>query len=298
MTTMPISECPDSVSIIIPAYNEEAAIGGVIEELQEFISGHPEITWEIIVVDDGSTDRTVSEVQKFEAVTLLKHPVNRGYGASLKTGIRAASGSYVLLMDADGQHISSEIPKLLEGSRDFDMVIGERPAGASPMSRRPGKFVLALLVRLLIGGKIPDINSGQRLIHRKTILKYIHVCSNKFSFSTSSTMALMSEGHFVRFVKVDVRARMTGVSQVGVSTALRMMLMIFRIVMVFHPLRIFLPIGSVFFILGMASMVNDIRFDNISDLSLMLVLLTSVTLLLGLVSDQIAHVRRELKSDT
>ena len=199
-------------------------------------------------------------------------------------------------MDADGQHIPSEMTNLLEGSANFDMVVGERPAASSPLKRRPGKYFLKIFVRALIWENIPDINSGQRLIKRKTILKYMHVCSNKFSFSTSTTVAFISEGHFVRFVKVNTRKRMTGSSQVRTSTALRMLLQIFRVVIVFHPLRFFIPISSIFFLFGIVSMGNDIITENVSDLTLMFALLTSVTLLLGLVSDQIAHVRRELQS--
>ena len=291
-----IKDFPDSISIIIPVYNEGGSIAEVLEEVLKFISEYKEISWELIVVDDGSTDNTASILRQFESIKFLQHPYNCGYGASLKTGIRSAKGSYVLSMDADGQHIADEISKIIDGSKKYDMVVGERSSASSPLRRRPGKYLLKIIARSMIWENIPDINSGQRLIKRETILKYMHVCSNKFSFSTSTSIALISEGHFVKFVKVDTRRRRSGYSQVKAVTAFRMLLQIFRVIMVFHPLRFFLPISSLFCLLSISSLINDIITENVSDLTLMLVLLTSVTMLLGLISDQIAHVRRELQS--
>lgn len=289
---------PHSVSIIVPAYNEERSIGPVCDGLVAFVATMPAIDWEIIVVNDCSTDSTGSAARQVSGVRVIDHPQNRGYGASLKTGIAAAKGQYVLTFDADGQHLASEIPLLLDGAAEYDMTVGARPPSSSPLIRRPGKVLLTALTQLMVGSDIPDVNSGMRLIRRATILPYMTLCSNRFSFSLSSTMALMSESHFVRFLPIETRARMDHVSQVRMSAGLRALLMVFRISMVFHPLRIFIPLTIMLGTSWLASMVYDLTTDNISDLSLLLLTLASNSLIVGFLADQISHVRRELKHAT
>lgn len=290
-----MSDAPSSISIIIPAFNEAPNIAEVLSELRLQLDALPGIAWEIIVVDDASIDNTAEKAGSVTGVVVLRHPQNRGYGAALKTGIRRARGEYVLTFDADGQHIPAEIPKLLDGAGAYDLTVGARDPAAGPMVRRPGKAMLALLMRLLMGSGIADINCGLRLMRRATILRYLHLCSNRFSFSMTSTIALLSEGHFIRFTPVACRPRAGAASQVDILTGLNAAMTILRAVMVFHPLRVFGPIGLGLGALFAVSLGYDLSVNNdITDLSLLLMTFSLVTLSAGLLADQIAHVRREL----
>jgi hypothetical protein len=284
------------VSIIIPAYNEEGTILGVIEEVRACIAAHQDVDWEIIVIDDHSTDRTADVVGAISGVTLLRHPQNRGYGAALKSGIRVAKSDHILTMDADGQHEASEISKFLVDGDLFDMTIGIRPKASSPSSRLLGKKVLSTLVHLFLWQNVPDINSGMRLIRRSVILRYFNVVSNRFSFSMSSTMALTSEGHFVRWIAIECRPRQGQQSQVTIASGLSSLLTIFRVIAIFHPLRVFLPlVGFLGLLLG-ASLGWDLYTSNVSKLTLLLTQLTLTFGILGLISEQLAHIRRELRA--
>lgn len=287
---------PASVSIVIPAYNEVETINSVLDNVLSRIRSIPEIAWEIIVVDDGSTDRTAEVVAGKKDVKLVRHPLNRGYGMSLKTGITHAEGEYVLTMDSDGQHIDSEIPKLLNGAEEFDLTVGSRSATTSPAVRLPGKILLAILMQVLLWERIPDINSGMRTMRRKTIMKYFNVISNRFSFTMSSTIALMSEGHFIRFVPIESKPRdRAGRSQVGLFSGFSAILTIIRVILIFHPLRLFLPLSLIFGCMWFISLVYDLMNDNISDLSQMLLLLSLTSAFFGFLSEQLAHIRRELR---
>jgi glycosyltransferase involved in cell wall biosynthesis len=293
-----VKDQPSSISVVIPLYNESKSIVGVLGDLAAFIDSRPDIAWEVIVVDDGSTDGSGAAAAAAlpKQGRLISHPENRGYGAALKSGIRAASSEFVLTMDADGQHVAGEIAKLLPGATAFDMTIGERAASATPLFRRPGKAVINALVRLLVWESIADTNSGFRLIKRRVIYPYLHLCSNRFSFSLSSTMAFKSEGHFIRHVPVDVRPRGNSGSNVTVWSGLSVLLLVVRVMMVFHPLRIFGPFIAVFFITTAIVFVWDVTDMNITDATLALLTITLVTAATGFIADQIAHLRRELSS--
>ena len=169
----------EEVSIIIPAYNEKEGIARVIESLRS-LNGH---LWEIIVVDDGSTDGTPEMVKQFEDVILIQHPLNRGYGAAIKTGIRHAKYNTLVISDADGTYPVNDIPKLIAQLPKSDMVVGARHIYGSniPLSRRPAKWMLNKLANYLTGIKIPDLNSGLRVMKKDIVLKYFHLLPDGFS---------------------------------------------------------------------------------------------------------------------
>jgi len=288
---------PESVSIVIPCYNEEENIGTVLAELKQKIDQIAEVRWETIVVDDGSSDATAQKVEKTPWVILLRHPHNRGYGASLKTGIRAAQGEYILALDADGQHNPEDIPRLLADIDGYDMSAGSRMASSGvPRIRRPGKWFLARMMNYLSRTKIPDVNCGFRAIKRQVILRYLHLCSDRFSFSMSSTLALLSEGHFTRFIEINFRNRQGAESQVRIFTAFDAILTLLRLTIVFHPFRVFMPIAFTIGILGLGFLTYDIIHFNITDTTVLLLISSLFVLLFGLISDQIARIRRELNA--
>ncbi|MCX7591621.1 MAG: glycosyltransferase family 2 protein [Kiritimatiellae bacterium] len=289
----------EPVSIVLPCYNEQDSIVGVISELSSTLNTAG-VRAEIIVVDDGSTDGTAEKLAQCAfPIRLLRHKVNRGYGASVKDGIRAASHPYVILMDSDGQHPPKNLLLLLEEADGYDMVVGARTSQGSHHWRMPGKFLLKTLCQLLTGTRIPDINSGFRLVKRAEALKYLHLCSDEFSFSTSITLAFLSDKLAVKFVPVEIRPRKAGSSQVRLATGLSTFMLILRIIGTFNPLPIFMPPTVLIFLAGFAIAMNDMILQpeghpNISDSALLCLLTSLILFCFGLIADQLALLRREL----
>ena len=281
------------VTIVIPAHNEEGAIGDVLTRLRSDLP--PGVT-EIIVVDDGSSDRT-AEIAEACGVRVLRHPSNRGYGASLKTGIRAATTEYVLTMDADGQHRIEDVVKLCQVVADGhppDCVIGHRVQLLhSPLWRMPGKWFLTRMARVLTQRKIPDLNSGLRIVRRDVLLKYIHLCPSGFSFSTTITVALLSRNYAVQFVPIQVERRV-GKSLVNVKAGFQTIMLVLRLASLFNPLRIFLPISLFAMLTGVVWTVPYVIQGEGITVAAMLSFLTGVILFgLGLICDQVAALRLE-----
>lgn len=280
-----------SIAIVIPAHNEASAIGAVLEEL---LARKPAGVTEVLVVDDGSTDGTGEVVEKL-GVRVIRHKANRGYGASLKTGIRAATARYVLTMDADGQHRLEDVERLcamVAAGGVEECVIGHRTALVhSPLWRMPGKWFLRRLAQFLVQRQIPDLNSGLRLIRRDIARQYLSICPQGFSFSTTITMALMSRGYDVEFVPIEVKPRV-GKSTVSVRTGLSTILLVIRLATLFNPLRIFLPASFLCFLAGIAWGARYVVNGQGVTVASMLAILTGVLLFaLGLICDQVAQLR-------
>lgn len=281
------------VAIVIPAHNEEKAIGAVLTRFSQL--GHPAVA-EVVVVDDGSSDRT-GEVAEQHGARVVRHPRNRGYGAALKSGIRAVTTEYVLTMDADGQHRFEDVIKLcdaIESGHPPDAVIGNRTQLLhSPLWRMPGKWVLKLLARILTQRKIPDLNCGLRLVRREVLLRYLHLCPSGFSFSTTITIALLARGYGVDFVPIEVERRV-GKSLVSVGTGFQTLLLVLRLATLFNPLRVFLPLALAFIAFGTAwTIPYVIEGEGVTVASLLAVVTGVVLFGLGLICDQVAQLRLE-----
>lgn len=278
------------LTVVIPAFNEEQSIGQVLKDINSVCS---EIVQEIIVVDDGSTDDT-ARVAKNAGARLLRHEENIGYGAALKTGIRSAQTEFVLTMDSDGQHRAEDILQLWEFAEANDMVVGQRTGlKHSPLWRMPGKCFLGLMANYLIRKKIPDLNSGLRVIKRDIALKYLHLCPSGFSFSTTFTMALLSRTYRVKYVPIKVVSR-SGKSAVSVSTGLDTIILILRIASLFNPLRIFIPLSLLIFTAGLSYGFYYLHEGyGISGAPLFLLISSILVFAVGLLSDQISQLRLE-----
>jgi len=279
------------ISVIIPAYNEEAGIESTLDELLASVSGK---IWEIIVVNDGSTDSTREKLAGFDSITVINHPYNKGYGAAIKTGIRNASGDIIVLFDADGQHNPTDIPGLLEKLPEYDMVIGERTKDSKQdWMRKPGKFVLKLVANMLTEQKITDLNSGLRAIKKDIIIDMLDLFPNSFSFSTTSTIAFFKIGYNVCYVPITARGR------VGKSTVRQMkhgpqvLLLILRLITLFSPLRIFINVAAMLFIIGFAYQIEEIirRGWHIVNGALLLIIASVLVFLFGLIADQLSNLR-------
>lgn len=279
-------------SIIVPAFREEAAIRDVVTTVLQAAHG---ITrhFELIVVDDGSDDRT-AELAANAGARVVSHPYNKGYGAALKSGIRAAKGHTVVFMDADGQHRVDDLGPILSARLRYDMVVGaRRGTSGSPLWRKPGKRVLAWVVDQLVGRKVPDFNSGFRAIDRRLALRILPLMPDGFSFSTTSTIACYRGGFNVGYVPIEVMARQSGVSSVSAKDGFRTLLLIVRLVTIFAPLRVFLPVSVATFVVGMAFISNSYATAGQASIKGILMVLASLNFFLfGILVDQVSALRR------
>ena len=276
------------VSVVMPAFNEEHGIGPQIERLRGVMQGCGR-EFEIVVVDDGSTDGTAAEARKHD-VRLVQQGRNRGYGASLKAGIAVATHDWIVIIDADGTYPAESIPALLEHGETNDMVVGARVGDDVniPWQRRPAKWILARLASYLAEQEIPDMNSGLRLMKRPLVEKFEHLLPSGFSFTTTITLALLCNDYLVKYIPISY-AKRVGSSKIRAGHAYQFLLLILRTVMYFNPLRIFLPLGAVFFTYGVAKLVYDIFKENVSESAILGILSAFMLWAIGLLGDQISR---------
>lgn len=283
-----------AVSIVIPAYNEEEAIGSVIAQIISVME-KADITSEIIVVDDGSTDET-SHIAKGLGAEVIRRPYNMGYGAALKAGIQAAHGDIVITMDSDSQHNAEDIPKLLQYTGEYDMVVGARTkASHTSWTRKPGKMILGWVANYLARMKIPDVNCGFRAMKKDLVMRFLHILPNGFSFSTTITLAVMKEGYSVKYVPITTFER-EGKSHVHpIRDGMGTVLLIVRTTVLFDPLRVFLPASAALFVLGVAYLSYALlcRGFNIPDGVVLLISSSIIIFFFGILSDQVSAIRRE-----
>ncbi len=279
------------VSIIIPAYNEAEVIGSVVEGIRAVAADDD---WEILVVDDGSTDETSKQASR-SGVRVVKHPYNKGNGAAVKTGLREASGEVVCLMDADGQHDPREIPKLLAALQTYDLVIGTREGRRSGgLLRWLGNLFYNRLASYLTNHPIYDLTSGFRAAWRDKMLEFLPLFPNGFSYPVTSTMAFIKAGYNVGFIPITVSKRV-GQSMIRVfRDGVKFVLIAMRIIMLFSPMRIFLPISALLFAGGASYAIYTIITEvHITNTTVLLCTMSVVTFLIGLVSEQISLMRFE-----
>ncbi|MGB8646562.1 MAG: glycosyltransferase family 2 protein [Anaerolineae bacterium] len=283
---------PTAVSIVIPAFNEAQGLPRVINGLNAW----RERGAEVIVIDDGSTDGT-GEAARQTGVRVIRHHSNKGYGASLKSGVRAAHGEVVVTMDADGQHNPADVERLLGSLCDSDMAVGMRGQGShTPSLRKPGKWVLAQVANYLAETKIPDLNSGFRAIRVETLKPFLHILPNGFSFSTTLTLALFKEGYNIAYVPITAAPR-AGTSTVNpLRDGLNTVLLIIRTIALFDPLKVFLPASVMLFLVGLGYWILDsvvLRRLNIPSGAVIVLVSAVIVFMFGILADQVSAIRRE-----
>ena len=280
-----LAKLPRSVSVVIPAYNEGEHVAAQVVAVRDVLerSGWP---FEIIVVDDGSTDRTAEEADSTGA-RVLRRPENRGYGAALKLGIRQASHGWILITDADGTYPAEAIPLLLAEGERSAMVVGARLGTfvKIPVIRRPAKWFLTRLASYLAGQRLPDLNSGLRLIRRSLVERYEPLLPDGFSFTTTITLAAACNGHPVHYVPVDYHARL-GQSKIRAHHAYDFTLLIIRTIIFFNPLKVFIPLGVILGLVGLAKLTYDIVIGNLSESAVLSLLGALIVWAVGLLADQ------------
>lgn len=286
------------LSVVVPVYNEAETVEHTLTRLKESLSAAG-IPHEVIAVDDGSTDKTPSVLQEPRDVRVLRHAENRGYGAALKTGIRAATGDLIGIIDADGTYPADQFPALaLELQEGVDMAVGVRSGSgaAFPLLRRPGKAIVGMLAAFLVGRRIPDLNSGMRVMRKPFVEQYFRFLPDGFSFTTTITLAALTNRLLVRWVPIAYAPRV-GRSSMTVGRGLfrefpNFLTLVIRMVTYFRPLRFFGSVSALFLFLGLANLARTLVAErNISDASILLIVVGIQIGLMGLIADLIVRSR-------
>ncbi|MDP2909511.1 MAG: glycosyltransferase family 2 protein [bacterium] len=288
------------ISAIVPVFNEDEsiimALSGLKQELLKLRGEKKVEDFEIIVINDASTDMTRGKLNGIANIKIIDHLYNKGYGASLKTGARNAQFDWLLFYDGDGQHKPEYIEELIKYVSENEMVVGSREGYRGSVLRQLGKKLLTWIANYLVEKKIPDINSGFRLVKKDIFLKFSGILPNSFSASTTITLAFYKDGYNIKFIPITINSRQKGKSTVKPKHAFTMSLLILRVIMLFNPLKIFMPMALILFVFSVILILLDIISQgHISNSTGTIFLTTVIVFVLGLLADQISNIRRETK---
>ena len=278
------------ISIIIPAHNESGTIGDIIKKIKIL---YPDS--EVIVINDGSTDNTVSAAKEAGAI-VYSHPYNIGNGAAVKSGIRIASGEIFVFMDADGQHQPEDIGKMLEYFPEYDMVVGARPKGEQvSLFRGFGNRMLNYLASYVAKFRVQDLTSGFRAVKAEIAYNLLYLLPNTYSYPTTITLGVLRSGRSLKYIPIDINKRKDGTSNISLfRDGIRFFMIITKICALYSPFRIFLPISFLIFIVGLSYYIYTYftsgRFTNMSAL---LFTTSILVFLMGIISEQISQMRFE-----
>jgi glycosyltransferase involved in cell wall biosynthesis len=277
-----------SLSVVIPAFNEEGAVRQTIEDVRREMDATG-VPYEIIVIDDGSEDRTL-EIARETGVVVDTNQVNTGYGASLKRGIRHAQHEYVAILDADGTYPARYLPPMLEMCRTQDMVVGDRGAAMKnvPMIRKPAKWVLNTFASFLAERRLKDLNSGLRVFRKSELVPFIPLLPQKFSFTTTITLCMSCNGKRMIYTPIEY-GRRVGKSKIRPVDFLNFLILVLRMTVLFNPLRVFIPFGLALMGLGTVKFIYDIWMDNLSETTIFAFLSALIIWSLGLIADMISR---------
>jgi glycosyltransferase involved in cell wall biosynthesis len=281
------------ISIVIPVFNEAANLAALLGKIQALKLSRAEI----IVIDDGSMDQS-AEVALSAGASVIRHPYNIGNGAAVKSGIRAARGRLIVLMDGDGQHRPEDIPTLLAEASNYHMVVGARAKGSKMRYHRyAANQLYNLLASYVTRFKVQDLTSGFRILSRRDAHKFIDLLPNTFSYPTTLTLAFLRSGFTVKYVPIQTLYR-AGQSKISLVTdGIRFLLIITKIATLFSPFRVFLPVSVFFFLAGLANYIHTyITQGRFTNMSVFMFTTAVVIFMLGLVSEQIALLRMETRS--
>ncbi|GAL95435.1 MAG: glycosyltransferase family 2 protein [Microcystis wesenbergii TW10] len=282
----------DAFSIVIPVYNEEKGITPTLELLQEQLK-LSNCTYEIVVVNDGSKDRTgeiLRELQELMTFRVIEHPRNRGYGAALKTGIRQAKYGAIVITDGDGTYPNERIPQLVALLENADMVVGAR-TGANvvyPTIRKIPKWFLVRFAEWITNSRILDLNSGLRVFRKSVVERFFTILPDTFSFTTTITLAMLTNGYLVHYEPIDYFARQGNSKIKPIRDTLRFVQLILRVGMYFAPLRVFLPISGFFFLWFLFTLIQDlVVYQDLTERTILLLIATTQTGMFALLADMI-----------
>lgn len=279
------------ISIIIPVYNEINTVKQVIEKIKIIINRINHLSFEIIVIDDFSVDGSSDIINIIDDIIYLKNTHKKGYGGSLKTGASLSQGEYLLFIDADGQHNPDYIFEFLQDYKKYDMILGNRIIKYKEVKRLYGRTLLKIIAELLVEKKIKDINCGFRLIRKKLLHKYEFLLPNGFSLSTTLTLLAFKENWQIKFIDLETIQREGASSMNILKDGLRTFLLIMRIIILFNPMKIFIPISIVLFFTGtLFSLQKYIFFTSGTTLAVILIIYINslIIFMFGLIADQLS----------
>lgn len=278
-------------SIILPAYNEEKAIGKVIDDIKNAMDNSKYGgLYEILVVDDCSSDRT-AEIAASKNVEVIRRKINGGSGASRKTGILAAKGEVIVMLDADDTYTASDIPVMLDYFPDYDQVNGARDSeqGTLKFLRLPMKLILRKLASYLSKTKIPDLNTGLKAFKKEIMLKYMWVIPDGFSCVTTMTLAFLCNGHKVKYIPTKYKKRLGNSKFHPIKDTSKYLQTIIRIILYFNPLKIFSSLSFALFVSAIAVFLYSYFFrEKILDITILILLITAIQVLgMGMIAELI-----------
>lgn len=276
-------------SIVLPVYNEEKGIALTLNHLQEALKDSG-CEYEIIAVNDGSTDSTRDILKTHQNIKVIEHRRNRGYGAALKTGIRHAKYPLIVITDADGTYPNERIPQLAALTKNADMVVGARIGANVHYStlRKIPKWFLIRFAEWITNSRIPDLNSGLRVFHKSVVERFLKILPNTFSFTTTITVAMLTNNYVVHYEPIDFHHR-KGKSKIKpIRDTLRFVQLILRTGLYFAPLRVFLPIAATFFAGFLFTFIQDIFVrEDLTERSIILLIAATQTTLFALLADML-----------
>jgi glycosyltransferase involved in cell wall biosynthesis len=283
-----------SISIIVPVFNEEESITEVIDRIKKawYNCGSP---YEIIVVDDGSTDKTF-ELTVSQDVKVLQHTSNRGYGAALKTGINESKYNWILITDGDGTYPLEQTPSFLEFIPEYDMVVGARTGKNTniPFMRRPAKWFLRILAGFIAGTKIPDLNSGLRIFRKDLSLEFSYLYPNGFSYTSTITMAFLTHGYNVKYIPINYYKR-KGKSSIRAYDFVNFNRLLIKLTLFFKPIKLFSAISGFLFLLALFVLFfSKFYLGQVMDITTIVIMLSSLQIFLfGLLAELVVRLREQ-----
>jgi glycosyltransferase involved in cell wall biosynthesis len=281
-----------SCAVVIPVYNEERAIEDTVTRIQGICAGVPGYQFEIICINDGSSDGTAAVLSRLQGITVITHDVNRGYGAALRTGLDYCSQEWIFITDADGTYPLADLPKLLAGAEGVDMVVGNRQGQgiSSSPPHQLARWILRKMVHGLTGVMVPDLNSGMRVFRRSLYQEFRHLLPMGFSFTTTLTVASLYSGRHVRYIPINYERRIGKSNIKPVQDFFGFSMLIVRLASYFEPLRFFLPAAFGLAFLGVLRAIRDIIVVNqFGALSVILMLTAFQVFVLGVIADVIVR---------
>jgi glycosyltransferase involved in cell wall biosynthesis len=276
-----------AVSIVVPCYNERAGLPLLLDTFDEKLKATgTDVQFEYVIVDDGSTDGS-GDIPLRPGMQVVRHEFNRGYGAALKSGIRAATHDWILIIDADGTYPVDKIPDLVREAEHCDMAVGARIGQnvSHSIVRRVAKWPIHKLADYLVNRHIPDLNSGLRMFKKDLAMRYMRLFPDGFSFTSTITLALMADGWRVRYITIDYYKR-EGQSKVKpIKDAINYFTLVMRMILFFNPLKIFLPLSFTLFLATVGSLGYDLYLANVNERTLILFVGFLQMTLLGFLAD-------------
>lgn len=279
------------ISIIVPIFNEQSVVNDTIERIKKTVPDS-----EIIVINDGSSDDTLEILKTINNIKIINHPYNLGYGASLKHGIKIATGKWIVITDADSTYPIEDIPKLLKYSDSYDMVVGARIGKKVhiPIMRRPAKWIIKVLASFLVGKKIPDINSGLRVFNKDKALEFMNLYPSGFSFTSTITLSFFTSDYTIKYIPINYFKR-TGKSTIHpIKDFAGFITLIFKIIIFFRPLRFFIIPSLILMTIGILHGIYQILTlpTGLGQLPVIAILAGLQIIFLGILADLIVKGRK------